>query len=181
LASSDALGGFLDELAAATPAPGAGAVAAVTVALGAALVEMAAGLSGSWEGSGETLAAAHALRERVARLAQADADAYGEFLATHDDAARARIVAVPLEVAACAAEVASLAASLAEHGNPNLRGEALAAAHAASAGATIAARLVELNVGGQQDARHPDERLEQARRHASAARAAALAADPEPK
>jgi formiminotetrahydrofolate cyclodeaminase len=181
LASSDGLDAFLDELAAATPAPGAGAVAAVTVAFGAALVEMAAGFARDWEGSGEALATAHALRERVVPLAQEDADAYAAFLADRDDAARARIVAVPLEVAECGSAVASLAASLAEHGNPNLRGEALAAAHAGSAGATIAARLVELNVAGQQDAGHPDERLEQARRHASAARDATHAADPESK
>ena len=44
---------------------------------------------------------------------------------TDDAGRRSRTVAVPLEVAECAAEVAALAASLAEHGNPNLRGEAV--------------------------------------------------------
>jgi methenyltetrahydrofolate cyclohydrolase len=164
------LGAFLDDLAAETSAPGAGAVAAVTVALGAALVEMAARFS---KGSEAALAAAGELRSRVAPLAQADGEAYAAFLAARragaDDAeARARIVAVPLEVAGCAEEVAELAASLAERGNPNLRGEAMAAAQAASAGAAIASKLVELNLGGK-----PDERLDRARTHAASAAAAA--------
>lgn len=177
MASSDPLqktvGAFLDDVAAETPAPGSGAVAAVAVALGAALVEMAARFSGGWEGSPGSLAAAQALRARVAPLAQADADAYADFLAARrrradDAAARLRAVAVPLEVAACAREVAVLAASVAEHGNPNLRGEAVGAAHAASAGAAITSKLVEINVGGG-----PDERLESARDLAAAAAHAA--------
>ena len=64
--------------------------------------------------------------------------------------------------------MAALAASLAERGNPNLRGEAMAAAQAASAGAAIASKLVELNLGWK-----PDERLDRAREHAAAAAAAA--------
>lgn len=174
MASSDPLqerlAAFLDDLAAETPAPGAGAVAALSVALGASLVEMAARFS---VGSEDTLAAAEALRSKVAPLAQADGEAYAAFLAarragTDDREVAARAVAVPLEVAECAAEVAALAAALAEHGNPNLRGEAVAAAHAASAGSAIASKLVELNLGST-----PDERLDLAREHADEAAAAA--------
>jgi methenyltetrahydrofolate cyclohydrolase len=181
LASSDplraTLGSFLDDLAANTPAPGSGAVAAMAVALGAALVEMAARLSRGWDGSARTLAAAEALRSRAALLAQADAEAYSDFLAARrrgvdDAAARSRTVAVPLEVAACASEVAALAASAAEYGNPNLRGEAVGAAQVARAGAAIASKLVQLNVGGG-----PDERLVRARELAAAAAHAAEQAD----
>lgn len=174
MASSDPLqqplGAFLDDLAAETSAPGAGTVAAITVALGAALVEMAARFS---EGAEAALTSAAELRSRVTPLAQADGEAYVAFLAARragiDDAeSRARIVEVPLEVAECAVEVAELAASIAERGNPNLRGEAVAAAEAASAGAAIAATLVELNLGGK-----PDDRLDLAREHAASAAAAA--------
>ena len=170
MASSDPLerplGAFLDELAAETPAPGAGAAAAVSVAIGAALVEMAARFSG---GAEATLAAATALRERVAPLAQADSRAYAEFLearrARRDGSEeRSRTIAIPLEVAECGANAAALAASLAGSVNSNLRGELAAAARTASAGATIASKLVELNLG-----REPDERLERARRLAAAA------------
>ena len=173
MASSDPLqrpvAAFLDDVAAATPAPGAGAVAATVAGLAAALVEMAARFSPSWDGSDGALADAQALRARLAPLAAADGDAYAGFLAARreggdETAARDRIVEIPLEIAACAAETGSLARSLAENGNPNLRGEAVAAAHAASAAASIAARLVELNLEGG-----PDERLERARELAQAA------------
>ena len=177
MASSEPLqktvGAFLDDVAAETSAPGAGAVAAVAVALGAALLEMAARFSGDWNGSEAALAAAHALRARAAPLAQADLEAYADFLAVRhrgadDSAARARTVAVPLKVAACASEVAALAASVAEQGNQNLRGEAVGAAHTASAGAAIASKLVELNLE-----EGPDERLDRARDLAAAAADAA--------
>ena len=87
-----------------------------------------------------------------------------------DTAARSRAAAVPLEIAECGAEAAALAASLAEHGNPSLRGDAVGAAYAASAGAAIAATLVEINLTG------PDERLDRARALAAAADGHAAAA-----
>jgi formiminotetrahydrofolate cyclodeaminase len=156
----------------------------VAVALGAALVEMAARFSArAWDGSGDSLAAGRALRERVAPLAAADAAAFGDYLAARRrpvddpgrdaavDEASARAVAVPLEIASCGAEVAALAAALVEHGNQTLRGDAIAAARAGSAGAAIAAKLVEINLGGG-----PDERLDRARTHAAAAETAAARA-----
>jgi formiminotetrahydrofolate cyclodeaminase len=184
LASSELLektvADLLDDVASETPAPGGGAVAAVAVALGAALAEMAARFSRkSWHGAEAALASARALRERAAPLAQADADAYAELLAAQRRppgdsgreatlaAARSRAIAIPLEVAASGSEVAALAAALVEHGNPNLRGDAAAAALAASAGAAVGASLVEINVGGRDD-----ERLAQARGLAAAAAAA---------
>lgn len=158
------LAGFLDEVAAETSAPGGGAVAAIVAALGAALAEMVARFSGAQEEA----AAAQALRARASPLAQADADAYTAFLATRDDDARSRTVDVPLEIAAIGAEVAALAAGLAEKGNPNLRGDAIAAALAASAGARASATLVEINLRGR-----PDERRARARAYAAASSAAA--------
>jgi formiminotetrahydrofolate cyclodeaminase len=169
LGSSDllekTLTGFLEDVAAQTPAPGGGAVAAVAVALGAALAEMVARFSGA----DEAIAAAAALRKRASPLAQADADAYATFLATRDEAAHARTVAVPLEIAAIGAEVAALAAALAERGNQSLRGDAIAAALVAGAGTTVGAKLVEINLEGR-----PDERLEQAREQAAAAERAVI-------
>jgi formiminotetrahydrofolate cyclodeaminase len=169
LASSDLLeqtvAGLLEEVAAETPAPAGGAAAAISVALGAALVEMVAGFSRSWDGAEAALAMAHGSRARVAALAQADADAYADFLTAHRrpaddsgrtsaiDAALSRVVDIPLEVIAIASEVATLAAALVEHGNPNLRGDAVAGALTAGAGARAAAELVEINLEGRADAR----------------------------
>jgi methenyltetrahydrofolate cyclohydrolase len=185
LASSDplhhTLAQLLDEIASETPAPGGGAVAAIAVALAASLVEMAGRFAQRiWDGGETAVSAAQALGARVAPLAQADADAYTDLLGARrrrpDDSAReralaearSRVVEVPLEVAAIGAEVAALAAGLAERGNPNLRGDAIAAALLANAGAQVGAKLVEINVDGRAD-----ERLDRARDHVAAAAEAA--------
>ncbi len=52
---------------------------------------------------------------------------------------------VPLAVAEAGAEVAEVAARLAREGNPNLRGDAVAAALLAEAGTRAAAALVRIN------------------------------------
>ncbi len=151
------LGAFMEDLAAARPAPSAGTVVAVTVAGAAGLTAMGARLSGDADPDGATATAADACRQRALRLADEDADAYGEVLAArrHADgaAAQSHLVAawtaateVPLELAEVAAEVADLAAQLLEHGNPNLRGEVATAVDLAAAAAAAAARLVRINV-----------------------------------
>jgi len=154
--------GLLDALAAPTPAPAGGSAAALAVAMAASLAAMAARLSERhWEGAAGAAAEADTLRARVAPLARADADAYGRVLeafrmpegggAEARDAAIGEALgeaaAVPLAVAAVAADVAALAAEIAGRGNPNLRGDAAAAAALADAGARIAAHLVAINVG----------------------------------
>jgi formiminotetrahydrofolate cyclodeaminase len=152
------VGDFLEDVAAPTPAPSGGAVAAIAVALGAGLVEMAARFSdGRWSEAPRVAAQAAALRERAAPLAQADADGYAPVLSARgEDVADAleAATAVPLEVAAIAAEVAGLAAEVTEHGNPNLRGDAAAGAALADAAARAAANLVAINLkGSPEDAR----------------------------
>jgi formiminotetrahydrofolate cyclodeaminase len=147
---------FLEQLAARTPAPGGGAVAALVCAMGAALVEMAAAFdsSGQLDGVGER---AHALRGQVADLAAADARAYGEVLealrmpAGPDrtgrlDAAVSGAIECPMEVLEIAAEVATLAAGVAAQGNRNLEGDAITGALLAEAAARSAATLAQLNV-----------------------------------
>jgi methenyltetrahydrofolate cyclohydrolase len=165
------LAGFLDSVASGEPAPGGGAVAAVAVALAAGLCSMAAHLSADYLADAAELAVrAERLRERVAPLAQEDATAYGRVLAasrTSDsgdpDARRERIrgalygaADVPLAVAEVGATVAEIAARLAREGNPNLRGDAVAAALLAEAGARAAAVLVEINMAAGELA---DDRL----------------------
>lgn len=151
------LGRFLDELASGEPTPGGGAAAALAVALGAGLVAMAARFSSAQVADAPALAAqADALRARVAPLAQADAAAYTEVLAAYAGprgpgradrirAALAEAAAVPRAVAQVAAQVVELADRLAREGNPNLRGDAVAAAVLADAGARVAAQLVDIN------------------------------------
>ncbi|MBW3602815.1 MAG: cyclodeaminase/cyclohydrolase family protein, partial [Actinobacteria bacterium] len=138
------LGDFLDRVAAEDPAPGGGAVAAVAIALAAGLAGMAARLSRRHTADAPRMATdADALRRRAAPLARADAEAYGQVLASsarprqgEDPAARRRrlnaalshAADVPLAVAEIGSSVAGLAARLAERGNPSLRGDAVTAA-----------------------------------------------------
>jgi methenyltetrahydrofolate cyclohydrolase len=139
---------FLDAVPARTPAPGGGAVAAVALALAAGLTAMAARFAADeWERRAEIVGRAEELRALAEPLADADAEAYGAFMAEKTDETADRIVAIPLELAGIAGEVAELAATVAAEGNPNVSGDAAAGADLAAAAASIAARLVQINAG----------------------------------
>jgi formiminotetrahydrofolate cyclodeaminase len=151
---------LLDRLAAKQPTPGGGGAAAITVAMAAGLVGMAARFSTAQliDAAGR---AAHAdrIRDRVAALAEQDAEAYQAVLAAfalpREPApevrsrqirrALERATRVPTEIAEAASRVAVEAAELATRGNPNLRGDAVVAATLAAAAARAAAELVRLN------------------------------------
>jgi len=159
---------FLDAVPARTPAPGGGAVAAVAVSLAAGLTGMAARFApDEWERRAEIVGRADELRARAEPLADADAAAYGAFMAARTDENVERIVAIPFELSGIAAEVAGLAVAVAAEGNPNVSGDAAAGADLAASVASIAARLVEIN------ARRGDDRIAGASRHAARAAAAA--------
>jgi formiminotetrahydrofolate cyclodeaminase len=66
---------------------------------------------------------------------------------------------MPLAIAEAALDVASLAAELAERGNPNLRGDAATAALLSEAAVRATANFVEINLG----TREGDQRIERAR------------------
>lgn len=174
------LGRFLDLMASGEPAPGGGAAAAVAVCLAAALSNMAARLSAEHlTGAGELADRAQRLREQAEPLAQADAEAYGRFMAarrtgdeSEERAALSQAVDVPLSIAEAGAEVAVISARLAEDGNPNLKGDATAAVLLAEAGVRSAAALVKINL---QSADKEDDRLtrtEELLQTAAAARSA---------
>jgi methenyltetrahydrofolate cyclohydrolase len=160
---------FLDAVPARTPAPGGGAVAAVALALAAGLTAMAARFApDDWERRAEIVGRAEELRALAEPLADADAEAYGAFMAARTDENVERIVAIPFELAGIAAEVADLAVAVAGEGNPNVSGDAAAGADLAAGVASIAARLVRINAGAA------DERTREA--GGLAARAAEAAA-----
>jgi methenyltetrahydrofolate cyclohydrolase len=170
---------WLDELARAEAVPGGGSALAVTAAMGASLVTMAARLSGD---AGHA-AQAEALRARAAPLAQRDAEAYGAALDVRERAAGlkaaqrdwqigqafAAAAEAPLEIARVGADVAELAAQLAEVGDPRVRADALAAAALGAAAARGAAGLVAVNLTTLDG----DPRLAEARQLAAAAERAA--------
>jgi formiminotetrahydrofolate cyclodeaminase len=143
---------LLDRLGARTPAPGGGAAAAWACALGAGLVEMAAGFAED----AETAARARELRIAVLELADRDGEAYGAVLAAmrrppRDEATIAAAMGAaaepPLLIAEAAAEVAERAAALAVTGKASLAGDALTGAVLGEAAARAATRLTEMDLG----------------------------------
>ena len=145
-------------------------MAAVVAALAAGLTAMAARFApDEWERRAEVVGRAEELRTRLEPLADADAEAYGAFMAERSAEALERIVALPFELAEIAAELAGLAALVAAEGNPNVSGDAAAGADLAAAAASVAARLVAINA-------EDDPRCGEARALAESAAAAAARA-----
>jgi hypothetical protein len=156
-------------------------VTALAGPLAATVVEQAAALLAELarEFGDETAAVqADALRARAAGLAQADEAAYAAAAGLlvgrggHDfELGRAleEAAAVPLRIAEAGADVAELAAALAERVVPDARPDLAGAALLAAGAARAAAHLVEVNLAVSAG----DERLQRARAAAAAAAAAA--------
>jgi len=166
---------LLDRIAAPTPTPGGGSAAAHATALAAAVTQMVAGLTAEnprFAAVSDAMTRhreqAAALRSQLDRLVVTDATAFDgvraarrlpkdcpEAVARRADALRAawlHAATVPLHTARLAVEVAQLAATLAEEGNPNASGDAAVAALLAEAACRGLALNVRLNVAALDDA-----------------------------
>ena len=177
---------FLDAVASEEPTPGGGSAAALAVTMSAALSAMVAKASGDWVQAGSVVAQAERLRKRAAPLAQRDAEAYEGALGSTRlpdrvepgvrdaavGAAMDRAAELPLQIVEAAADAASLAELVAERGAQERRGDAVAAALLAEAGARAAAVLVAVNLTMKPN----DERIVLARELARAASEAATRA-----
>lgn len=137
------VGELLAALGERTPTPASGAATALTGAIAAALVELA----GRFAGDEEAVVRAKELASRLAKLADDDGDAFAAFMAERSDANRARIVAVPEEIAACADEVAVLAERVGAQLQSSVVGDARAAAELGRAAARVGRLLADLNRG----------------------------------
>jgi formiminotetrahydrofolate cyclodeaminase len=179
------LASFLDDVAAATPAPGGGSSAALTLALGAALVEMAASLAGD----AASVSRAAELRREALALADRELTSYAPVLEAarlpREDPSRAARLEetlleasrTPLEIAEAAASAAELGAVVAKAAGPSVRGDALTGVMLAEAACAAAAQLMEINL-----ARHPPtselDQARDARSRATEARSEAEAGNP---
>jgi methenyltetrahydrofolate cyclohydrolase len=164
---------LLDTIAAETPAPGGGSVAAFVTEMAASLAAMAARFAHDWDGAAGAVAQAETLRHRAAPLAGEDAVAYENVLTamrmpeelesevrnTLIGETLSRAADIPLLIAETANDVAELASEIAGAGNPNLRGDAAAASLLASAAARVAANLVVINLSTVEG----EDRIERAR------------------
>jgi methenyltetrahydrofolate cyclohydrolase len=172
--SDQSVSDLCETIAAETSAPGGGSVAAIVAGFAASLAAMAGRFSTEqWEDAPGAVAQAEALRRRVLPLADEDARAYESFLEARRlsekvgpeardaaiGAALSHAADVPLAIAEAALDVASLAAELAERGNPNLRGDAATAVLLSEAAVRATTNLVEINLA----TREGDERIERAR------------------
>jgi glutamate formiminotransferase/formiminotetrahydrofolate cyclodeaminase len=160
---------FLEDVAAARPAPGGGSVAAYAGALGAALAEMVAGLTiGKPKYATvepEMLALrdkAHKLRTELTRAVEYDATAFEAVMEAFGlrketeaqkrtrtaaiNAALLRAAQVPLETAERSVQVMEIAAQCARDGNLNAISDAFSGAAMARAALTAAGHNVRVNL-----------------------------------
>ena len=176
----DALTDWLAALAAPTPAPAGGAAAAMAGALGAALVQMVAGLTGARERyvavhqeAASALSRARELGETMLALASRDAEAFDGFTralalpAGTGEERKAREqakadalrtgAAIQLELLTHLGEAADLAEAMAQRGMASALGDAATAVFLAAAGARSAYWAVRSNLHNATD-RHAAER-----------------------
>jgi glutamate formiminotransferase / formiminotetrahydrofolate cyclodeaminase len=194
------LDAFIASVGAPTPTPGGGSVVAIAAALAASLTTMVAGLTA---GRAKYAAVEPEMRAIVAEagdltrllrsLADRDATAYAAVsdaykLPKGADGRDAVITValleaarVPLETAHAAAQVAALAVTVAEKGNPNAVSDAGVAALLADAACRGAAYNVRINVASLPDRTDGDHLAAEAIRlvEATSASSAAAAAEVE--
>jgi methenyltetrahydrofolate cyclohydrolase len=165
---------FLDELSSAAPAPGGGSVAALSGALGAALVSMVCNLTlgkkkyvAVEKDVVRMLDRSEALRHRLADLLEADVQVYtqvsqamklprdtDEQKAARTEALQNALQAateVPMQVAEACVEVIDLCRPVTEKGNVNVVSDAGVAVLMAEAGLRSAALNVLVNLGWIKD------------------------------
>jgi len=154
--SNQSLEEFLDSVGENTPAPGGGTSSAITVALAAALVEMAARIGEDPDESDESAESdgpadqAAELRADALRLAEQELTSYGPVLKAATPADRTTALdgasEPPAQIAETAANVAELGVRVAGSASPAVRGDALTGVILAEAAAAAAARLVSTNI-----------------------------------
>ena len=165
---AQSLQNYLDELAGPTATPGGGSAAAISGAMGAALVSMACNLtigrprySGSEALLQTVLTITEGLRDQLLQLAQADCQAFERVMAAYrlpkatetERIDRQRKIRAALQeatqtqlrvVVACADLIRQIAVSI-DKINPNTMADAAAALHLANTGLQIGRSNVYLN------------------------------------
>jgi formiminotetrahydrofolate cyclodeaminase len=158
---------YLDHLAARHPTPAGAAVAALSLAQGAALLAMVARLRLDPEAAQAVIARAEEVREAALRLAETDAAAVDAVAAAYalprsTDAQRTQRTAAiadsllaaagpPAELVAVGAELVELCERATAFGSGALLGDVAAAADAAGAALSISRTNVEADIGARRD------------------------------
>lgn len=173
---------FLEAVADSSPTPGGGSVGALSAALGAALVQMVAGLTVGRKKYADVDENARAMVDKAQRLRYQltsaiadDAAAFETLFAAMrnkelDEDERAQAIEkatvgageVPLTVVRLSNEVAQLALEIAKIGNVNAATDAASAGIISGAAARIAELNVRINAAGLKDRQRADDWLEEA-------------------
>ncbi|GEO98168.1 methenyltetrahydrofolate cyclohydrolase [Methylobacterium haplocladii] len=184
MAQNETIANFLDGLASSAPTPGGGGAAAISGAMGAALVSMVCNLTIGKKKYVEVeaelkdvLAKSEALRATLTGMIADDVEAFDAVMAAYglpkgtdeEKAARAEKIQSALKVAtdvplACCRtcrEVIDLAEIVADKGNLNVISDAGVAVLSAFAGLRSAALNVYVNAKGLDDRAFADERLKE--------------------
>ena len=173
------LDGWLEDLAAGTPAPGGGSAAALAGAMAGALIVMVARLTSGRKSHApvqgrveEMITEANSLRAQLRRLVDEDAAAFAQVgtasKLTKDDALMGA-VQTPLAMARGAIRLIALAQEIARIGNPNARADAKvgdALARAALAGAVENVRVNVAALSRPEVGKHLVEEAERLEREA---------------
>jgi formiminotetrahydrofolate cyclodeaminase len=189
------VGAWLDDLASAEPAPGGGAAAALTAAVGAALVSMVCHLTigrpryAQHDGlMRQALAEATGLRAEATGLAAADAAAFGAVTPAYrlpkdtgdEKAARTAAIQValggaaevPLRTASVAARIIALAGRILAGANVNVVSDVAVAASTGRSALEAAVINVEVNLAAMTDPRRREALRAELAQHTTAARTA---------
>ncbi|MGA0533591.1 methenyltetrahydrofolate cyclohydrolase [Hansschlegelia sp. KR7-227] len=185
MAEDQALGAFLDDLASERSTPGGGGAAAISGAMGAALVSMVCNLTigkpkyaESEAELKEVLAKSEGLRAELTKAIGDDVQAFDAVMGAYGlpkgetEEAKAERTAkiqaalkvatdVPLECARLCAEVVKLSAVTAEKGNVNVVSDAGVAVQSAYAGLLSAALNVRVNAKSIKDRDFAEGRLQE--------------------
>ncbi|HEY0929925.1 MAG TPA: glutamate formimidoyltransferase [Gemmatimonas sp.] len=174
VSGGESVDGFMSRVASAEPTPGGGSVAAHAGALGAALVQMVAGLTVGKrkyaavdEEMKQAALDASALRRELNTLVVRDAESYERVrsayqlpkepeaaLATRNEAIREALLyaaEVPLESARASVRVAALCAAVAERGNTNAVSDACVGTLLAEAACKGAVLNVRINIASLEN------------------------------
>lgn len=154
---------LLEEVASRAPTPGGGAVAAVTGAAAAALVEMVSNLTKNEELKTNNLKKLQKLRHELLELADEDVKAFDAVMATFkipkDDRCRGEKIQAafkgaaetPLKIAKLAKEINVLAKEVLKVGNKNAASDARTAIYLSDAAKKSAIANVEINLAYIKD------------------------------
>ena len=184
MAENETIATFLDGLASSAPTPGGGGAAAISGAMGAALVSMVCNLTIGKKKYAEVeadlkdvLGKSESLRRELTSMIQADVEAFDAVMGAYglpkesdDDKAKRKdaiqaalkvATDVPLDCCRACRKVIDLAEIAAEKGNLNVVSDAGVAVLSAFAGLRSAALNVYVNAKGVEDRAFADERLKE--------------------